>query len=250
MQASAARCVTHGACRARLGPSPSDVVVAEVELEHQLLRLVRGQAELAGDCGLELRAAPLEHAREVADDAVGDRERRAVVAESTPRRPRPCSSSARPRRDGAQQRERLEVDRRRARFRRLAGRDVVVDRLAVGGGEEDAARDAARLVDALADDVVVDHRLVDRDRERLVRAEADRVRELALVVDPSTRGRGRRPGSCRCRGERRAAGSLCCVKNSSSAGASAGMSRTSPPTTMPGSSGLRASCTSFAGRRC
>ena len=31
--------------------------------------------------------------------------------------------------------------------------------------------------------MVVEHRLVDRDRERLVRAEADRVRELPLVVD-------------------------------------------------------------------
>ena len=41
-------------------------------------------------------------------------------------------------------------------------------------------------------------------------------------------------------------GSLFSVKKRSSAVASAGTLRTSPPTTTPGSSGTRASCTSFA----
>ena len=41
-------------------------------------------------------------------------------------------------------------------------------------------------------------------------------------------------------------GSLCVRKNSSSAAASAEMSRTSPETTMPLGSGLRASCSSRA----
>ena len=42
------------------------------------------------------------------------------------------------RRDGAQQRERLEVDADELDARRAARLDVVVDRLAVGGGEQDA----------------------------------------------------------------------------------------------------------------
>ena len=67
---------------------------------------------------------------------------------------------------------------------RLAERlDVAVDRLAVGGDEQDPPGDVARLVDVLADDVVVDHGLVDRDRDGFVGAEEHRVLELALVVD-------------------------------------------------------------------
>ena len=69
-------------------------------------------------------------------------------------------------------------------FAALAGLDVAVDRLAVGGGEQDPAGDAAGLVEGLVDDVVVEHGLVDRNRDGLVGPEADRVRELPLVLDP------------------------------------------------------------------
>ena len=61
--------------------------------------------------------------------------------------------------------------------------DVALDRLAVGGDEQDLPVDGAALVDLLAHDAVVDDRLVDRDRDGLVGAEEHRVRELALVVD-------------------------------------------------------------------
>ena len=68
-------------------------------------------------------------------------------------------------------------------FAAPASLDVVIDRLLVGRCEHDAVGDVARLVDGVADDAVVEHGLVDRDRKRLVRAEADGVRKLALVVD-------------------------------------------------------------------
>ena len=61
--------------------------------------------------------------------------------------------------------------------------DVALDRLAVGGDEQDLPVDGAALVDLLADDAVVDDRLVDGDRDGVVGAEEHRVRELALVVD-------------------------------------------------------------------
>ena len=41
----------------------------------------------------------------------------------------------------------------------------------------------AFFVDAFAEDLIVQHRLVDRDRQRLLCAEPDRVGELLRVVD-------------------------------------------------------------------
>ena len=86
-------------------------------------------------------------------------------------------------RDGAQQRERLEIDPDQLQLRDPARLDVVVDRLAVRSRENDAARQRPGVVDRLADHVVVEHRLIDRDRERLVGAEPHRVAELAIVFD-------------------------------------------------------------------
>jgi hypothetical protein len=88
------------------------------------------------------------------------------------------------RRDGAQQGERLEVDRVDFDAGLLAGGDVAVDGVAVRSGEDDAADGSAGIVESLRDDVVVEHRVVDRDGERVVCPETDRVLELVLVVDP------------------------------------------------------------------
>ena len=67
----------------------------------------------------------------------------------------------------------------------LAAREhVPVDELAVGDDEQHAAHDlAGLLVRGLLEHAPVEHCLLERDRQRLLRAEADRVRELALVVD-------------------------------------------------------------------
>ncbi len=92
--------------------------------------------------------------------------------------------SLRPRRpECAQQRERLEVDAGERDAGLLARGHVALDELAIRDDEQDALHRSAVLVAALTEDVVVEHRLVERDRKRLLRAEADRVLELLLVVD-------------------------------------------------------------------
>ena len=138
-----------------------------------------------------------------------------------------------------------------SRPRRAARLDVVVDRLLVGGREQDAPGDGAGLVHRLADDVVVEHGLVERDRQRLVRPEADGVAELALVVDAVDVDRAHADAVGADAEPDAPARQLVLGEEAVERGASAATSRTSPPTTMPGSSGTRASCTSFArDRRC
>ena len=88
------------------------------------------------------------------------------------------------RRDGAQQREGLEVDPDDLEPRLAAGVDVAVDELAVGDDEEHAPQRLAVLGHALGEHLVVEHRLLERDRQHLLRTEADRVRELLRILDP------------------------------------------------------------------
>ena len=114
-------------------------VVAEVDSELQLRGLVGSQAEVARDRVFEIRAAPLHDAREVADGAVGDREGRAVVTDRHRDYGGLVVALAR-RSDGAQQGEGLQIDGRDIDARLLAGRDIAVDRVAVRGGEDDAAQ--------------------------------------------------------------------------------------------------------------
>ena len=83
----------------------------------------------------------------------------------------------------AQQGECLEVDADEADAGLLARVHVAVDQLAVRDHEQDALRRVAFFVDAFAEDLIVQHRLVDRDRQRLLCAEPDRVGELLRVVD-------------------------------------------------------------------
>ena len=85
--------------------------------------------------------------------------------------------------DRAQEREGLEVDADDLEPGLLAGVDVAVDELAVGDDEQDAAHLLALVVDRLREHLVVEHRLLERNRQHLLRAEADRVRELLRIVD-------------------------------------------------------------------
>jgi hypothetical protein len=87
------------------------------------------------------------------------------------------------RRDGAQEPKCLEVDPGKLDARLLEGVRVAVDRLAVGGDNEDAAIALSRAVDALAQHLVVEYRLIERDPDGFVRAEPHCVRELSIVVD-------------------------------------------------------------------
>ncbi len=60
----------------------------------------------------------------------------------------------------------------------------MIDRLAIRRGQHDAPGDAAIVVRLLADDVVVEHGLVHRNRQRFVSAEPYGVPELSGIVDP------------------------------------------------------------------
>src|SRR5205823_758454 len=86
-------------------------------------------------------------------------------------------------RQRAQEREGLEVDPDDGQPGLATRGDVAVDELAVGDDEEDAADPLALLGLRLAEDAVVEDGLLDRDRERLLGAEADRVPELPRVDD-------------------------------------------------------------------
>ena len=60
----------------------------------------------------------------------------------------------------------------------LAGLDVAIDEVAVGDDEQHAVDEPPVRRSRSAQDLVVEHSLVDRDRQGLLGAEADRVLEL------------------------------------------------------------------------
>ena len=104
-------------------------------------RLRRRHVERARDRDVERPAAPVEHARELADAPVRDGEGRAVVADVDDdlRAGRRGRVGCRRRRERAQQRERLEVDPGELDARPcLHASDVAVDELAVGDDEQHA----------------------------------------------------------------------------------------------------------------
>src|SRR5437764_563386 len=80
--------------------------------------------------------------------------------------------------------ERLEVDPCHADTGLAARAHVAVDELAIRDDQQHAARDLSRLrVRRLRQQLPVEHGLLERDRQCLLCAEADRVRELLGVVD-------------------------------------------------------------------
>src|SRR5262249_21730045 len=76
-----------------------------------------------------------------------------------------------------------EVDSLELEARAAAGGDVAVDESAVRHDQEDPPRDRAVLARRLADDAPVEHGLVEGDREGVLRAETDRVRDLGRILD-------------------------------------------------------------------
>ena len=85
--------------------------------------------------------------------------------------------------DRTKQCERLEVDADDLQTRLLAGKDVAIDELAVGDDEENAADGLPFGVDRLGEHLVVEHCVLDRDRQHLLRTESNRVRKLLRIVD-------------------------------------------------------------------
>ena len=207
------------------------------------------QVERAGDRDVERRAAPVEHARELADAAVGDGEGRAVVADRDDDQCRVGGQVILPR--AASPRARSSANASRSiptscRPALLAGVDVAVDELAVGDDEQDAADRADPSSSTRSSrTLVVEHRLVERDRQRLLGAEANRVRELLRVVDPGDlEGADADPVVGDAEPHAAGAAACACGRTCFSASASSSGSRSSPPTTMPCSSGSRATWTS------
>src|SRR5439155_2765491 len=82
-----------------------------------------------------------------------------------------------------QERECLQVDPGQPQPRLLAGGDVAIDQLAIGNDEQDAHDRVALVVGPLAEDVVVEHRLLDRNRQHLLGTETDGVLELPWIGD-------------------------------------------------------------------
>src|SRR6266404_6217164 len=149
-------------------------------------RLRRRDVECARDRDGQVLSAPAEHACELADATVGDGERRTVMTDIDD-----DLSARRGRRVGrrrlgqrAQHGERLEVDAGDGDARFLAGEDVAFDELPVGDDEQYAPNGLARLlVGGLREQLPVEHRLLERDRQCLLRTELDCIGELLRVVD-------------------------------------------------------------------
>src|SRR5207244_1021465 len=138
--------------RKSLGSGPS--VEREVALDGLDLRLVH--TEDAGETGRELRAAPLEYARELADAAVRDRQGRAVVPDRDGDDCRLLAIARR--RERPQKSERLEIDPGERQSREAAGLDVALDEVAMRNDEQDAPQALAALALPLAEHAVVEHR--------------------------------------------------------------------------------------------
>ena len=85
--------------------------------------------------------------------------------------------------DRSQERERFEIDPDELDAGLLAGLDIAIEQVAIGDDEQDAPRDASLLVLPFIEDLPVDHSLLDRDRQRLVGAEANCILELLDIVD-------------------------------------------------------------------
>ena len=116
----------------------------------------------------------------------------------------------------AQQRERLEVDPGQPHAGLLAGGDVAVDQLAVGDDEQDPAHELAVVVGPLAEDVVVEHGLLDRNRQRLLGAvSGSRSRAASGRRCRRSRRCGRRCGCWRCRAGRPGAEACACGRTPS-----------------------------------
>ena len=144
------------------------------------------------------------------------------------------------RRLSAQQSEGLEIDAREHDAGLLAGLDVAVDQLAVRDNEEYALGRPTFLVDAVTEQLIVEDRLVDRDRQRprarkriaLSSCFASAMLTMSNVLTPM------RLFAMPSRTPR--FGSLCLSKKSFSASVSASGSRAAA-TTMPGARASRAS---------
>ena len=187
-----------------LGMRVRSAPAVERELELDRLGLRRGEVEGAGDRDVERPSAPLEDAREV---ACGPSETAKIVRSwptATATRASSACSLRRGRRERAQEGECLEVDAvelhacatAASTWRSTSSRWAKTSRSrTVGSVPVRGLRRAPRVED----------RVADRDRQRLLRVEADRVLEELRGRRPwAPRERGRRFGCSRSRGARRA----------------------------------------------
>ena len=90
---------------------------------------------------------------------------------------------ARAGREGAHEREGVQVDAHRPQPGRANGLDEALDHRLAGGDDDDVRARVAVGVDAVADPVEVEHDLVERHRDRLGGLEANRGLEVLALVD-------------------------------------------------------------------
>ena len=166
-----------------LGRDPfGNSVALEGDLRLQDLSRLDFEVEGARQRHRQRRSAPLDYARELARVAVGDGERRALGADRDGHEGAPSAREDDGRRQGAQERESLEVDADETETGLPARERVGVDELAIGDDEEDPLlRDA--VLDRLGEHLEVERGLVHGDGERLLGAEPNRVRELLGIFD-------------------------------------------------------------------
>src|SRR3954447_26743370 len=147
----------------------------------EVLCLRGREIEDSRDGDIECRASPVEHACELARHAVGDDERRPVMADRDDDDGGVLARRDRCRAERTEQREGLEIDADQLHAGHAAGAHVALDEVAIGYDQQHAVRLLALFVRLLADDLVVEHRLLERDRQHLLGAEADRVLEMGRV---------------------------------------------------------------------
>ena len=85
--------------------------------------------------------------------------------------------------EGAQERERLEIDADELDAGLLASGHITVDEVPVGDDEQHAMGPCTLFVDGLPEDLVIEDGLFERDRQRLLGAKANGVLELLRVGD-------------------------------------------------------------------
>ena len=165
-------------------PSTRRELPAQREVAENGGCLRRKHLELLGDRLLERGTAPVEDARELAGATAGDEQRRGLVADRDDDGRRAAGGALDTGLDKrAQQSQSLEVDPGELETGPLGDLDVGRDLVARRDDEQDAADGLTRLRDPLFEDAVVEHGVADRDRQHLVRLEADGVVEAGFVVD-------------------------------------------------------------------
>src|SRR4051812_25909509 len=165
------------------GESLRDIGAVERDVRLEDLGGFDVQIERSRKGDRQRHPAPLDNASELAGLAVRDPERAALGSHRDSDQRALLARRLLRWHERAEQRERLEVDAGELDTCAAAGRRVRVHELAIRDDEKNTLLGLAFL-DGLAKHLVVEQRLVDRNRQRLLGAETHGVRDLLRVLDP------------------------------------------------------------------